>query len=388
VDIVTSYLSLGLRLGRHIDGLVDAYFGPRELAADAESEQPRDPLELVADSVALLEALDGAGLEPQRARWLRAQVVGLETVARKLAGEEVAYEDEVERCYGVRPQRVPEEVFEAAHEELDAALPGSGTVAERYQAWREGDGLQGEALAGVTEKLASDFRARTESLVGLPSGETVDVEYVSDEPWAAFNYYLGELRSRVAVNTDVSLTPTFLTELIAHETYPGHHTERTWKEELLVRERDQHEETILLIGTPQSLITEGIAGLAPEILLGDDEHEVTASYVSGTGVAYDPEVSGAVTQARIPLIDVPGNVAFLLHADGVSAADAEAYLMRWALTSERRAKHAMRFATDPVWRAYGTTYTDGYRLCRDWVGGDPERFKRLLTEQLTPADLM
>jgi hypothetical protein len=388
VDVVRSYLSLGLRLGRHIDGLVDAYFGPRELAEEAESEQPRDPSALVADAATMLEWLDDAGLEPQRARWLRAQVVGLETVARKLAGEEIAYEDEVERCYGVRPQRVPEEVFEAAHEELDAALPGPGTVAERYQAWREGDGLQGEALAGVTETLASDFRARTESLAGLPAGESVDIEYVSDEPWAAFNYYLGELRSRVAVNTDVSLTPTFLTELIAHETYPGHHTERAWKEELLVRERDQPEETILLIGTPQSLIAEGIASLAPEILLGDEEHEVTASHVSGTGVAYDPEVSRAVTQARIPLTDVPGNVAFLLHADGVSVGEAEAYLRRWALTSEKRAKQSLRFATDPVWRAYGTTYTDGYRLCRDWVGGDPERFKRLLTEQLTSADLM
>jgi hypothetical protein len=388
VDVVRSYLSLGLRLGRHIDGLVDAYFGPRELAEEAESEQSRDPSALVADAATMLEWLDDAGLEPQRARWLRAQVVGLETVARKLAGEEIAYEDEVERCYGVRPQRVPEEVFEAAHEELDAALPGPGTVAERYQAWREGDGLQGEALAGVTETLASDFRARTESLAGLPAGESVEIEYVSDEPWAAFNYYLGELRSRVAVNTDVSLTPTFLTELVAHETYPGHHTERAWKEELLVRERDQPEETILLIGTPQSLIAEGIASLAPEILLGDEEHEVTASHVSGTGVAYDPEVSRAVTQARIPLTDVPGNVAFLLHADGVSVDDAEAYLRRWALTSEKRAKQSLRFATDPVWRTYGTTYTDGYRLCRDWVGGDPERFKRLLTEELTPADLM
>jgi hypothetical protein len=388
VDVVTSYLSLGLRLGRHIDGLVDAYFGPRELAAEVQSEQPRDPVELVCDSVELVETLDGARLEPQRTRWLHAQVVGLETVARKLAGEEVAYEDEVERCYGIRPQRVPEEVFEAAHEELDTALPGPGTVAERYQAWREGDGLRGEALAGVTEALASDFRARTESLVGLPPGESVDIEYVSDEPWAAFNYYLGELRSRVAVNTDVSLTPTFLTELVAHETYPGHHTEHAWKEELLVRERDQLEETILLIGTPQSLIAEGIAGLAPEILLGDEEHEVTASHVSGTGVAYDPAVSRATTRARIPLTDVPGNVAFLLHADGVSAENAQAYLRRWGLISEKRAKQSMRFATDPVWRAYGTTYTDGYRLCRDWVGGDPKRFKRLLTEQLTPADLM
>jgi hypothetical protein len=387
VDVVTSYLELGLRLGRHIDGLVDAYFGPPEIAEEAESEDARDPSELVAAAVKLLETVDDAGLEPQRARWLSAQLVGLETVARKLSGEQITYEDEVERCYGVRPKRVPEEVFEAAHRELDAALPGSGPVSERYQAWREGDGLEGDALAEVIEKLVADFRARAEPLFGLPAGESVEVEYVSDEPWAAFNYYLGGLRSRIAVNTDVSLTPTFVTELIAHETYPGHHTERAWKEELLVR-AGQPEETILLIGTPQSLIAEGIAGLAPEILLGNDEQKVTASHLEGTGVAYDPDVSRAVQRARIPLADVPGNVAFLLHADGGSVEDAETYLRRWGLTSERRAKQGVRFVTDPVWRAYGTTYADGYRLCREWLRGDPERFKRLLTEQLTPADLM
>jgi hypothetical protein len=386
VDVVTSYLSLGLRLGRHIDGLVDAYYGPPELAKEAETEEARDPSELLADSVTILEAVDDAELEAQRAGWLRAQLVGLETVARKLAGEQIAYEDEVERCYGVRPKRVAEEMFEAAHQELDAALPGSGTVAERYQAWREGDGLQGDALAQVIAALVADFRARTESLFSLPAGESVEVDYVSDEPWAAFNYYQGGLRSRIAVNTDVSLTPTFVTGLIAHETYPGHHTEHVWKEQLLVR-AGQPEETIHLIGTPQSLIAEGIAGLASEILLGDEEQEVTGSHVSGTGVAYDPDVSRAAQEARIPLGDVSGNVAFLLHADGGSVDEAVAYVRRWGLTSEKRAKQGVRFATDPVWRAYVTTYTDGYRLCRDWVGGDPARFKRLLTEQLTPADL-
>jgi hypothetical protein len=386
VDVVTSYLSLGLRLGRHIDGLVDAYFGPPELAEEAESEGARDPSELLADAVTLLEAVDDAGLEAQRARWLRAQLVGLETVARKLAGEQIAYEDEVERCYGVRPRRVDEDVFEAAHQELDAALPGSGTVAERYQAWREGDGLQGDALAEVIAKLVADFQARAESLFSLPAGESVEIDYVTDEPWAAFNYYQGGLRSRIAVNTDVSLTPTFVTGLIAHETYPGHHTEHAWKEEFLVR-RGQLEETIHLVGTPQSLIAEAIAGLASEILLRDEEQQVTASHMSGTGVAYDPDVSREVQQARIPLDDVSGNVALLLHADGGSIDEAEAYVRRWGLTSERRAKQGVRFVTDPVWRAYVTTYTDGYRLCRDWVGGDPTRFKRLLTEQLTPADL-
>ena len=61
--------------------------------------------------------------------------------------------------------------------------------------------------------------------------------------------------------------------------------------------------------------------------------------------------------------------------------------MRWGLTSRRRADHLIRFIDDPVWRSYVTTYTDGYDLCRDFVDGDPARFKRLLTEQLTPADL-
>jgi len=62
-------------------------------------------------------------------------------------------------------------------------------------------------------------------------------------------------------------------------------------------------------------------------------------------------------------------------------------MKRWALTSDRRAASAVRFMTHPVWRSYVTTYTDGYRICSDFVGDDPGRFKRLLTEQLTPTDL-
>ena len=41
--------------------------------------------------------------EPHRRRWLRAQVLGLHTTAEKLAGVDISFPDEVERCYGVRP---------------------------------------------------------------------------------------------------------------------------------------------------------------------------------------------------------------------------------------------------------------------------------------------
>jgi hypothetical protein len=385
-DVSERYLELGLRLGRHIDGLIDAYFGPPELKQRVDSEELSEPAILARDAAALIEDLDG--LEERRKSWLRAQLVGLETVARRLSGEEIPFADEVERCYGIRPGRVPEVRFESAQEALQDVLPGGGSLAERYQAWRDTDTLEGDQLAGVVDSLGADLRDRTERLVGLPEGEAVQFDYVTDEPWAAYNYYLGGLRSRVAVNTDTPLTPTFLIGLVSHETYPGHHTEHAWKERLLVQEGGQLEESIFLIGTPQSLVSEGIASLAPEMALGEDQQEVVAEHIRGTGVPFDPELSGTVREAARPLEGVGTNVALMLHEDGCTEDEALAYMKRWGLSSDLRARQAIRFMTDPVWRSYITTYTDGYRICKAFVGGDPGRFKRLLTQQLTPAEIV
>jgi hypothetical protein len=385
-DVAERYLELGLRLGRHVDDLVDAYFGPPEIAKRVEQEELRAPADLARDAAELSESLDG--LEERRRKWLSAQLAGLETVARKLAGEEIAYEDEVERCYGVRPQHVPEEQFEEAHRALDEALPGDGSLAERYEAWRESNTLGGDDLARAVDSIAADVRDRTQRLVDLPEGEDVAFEYVTDEPWSAYNYYLGELRSRVEVNTDVSLTPTFLIELVAHETYPGHHTEHAWKERLLVQEQGHVEAAIQMIGAPESLVSEGIATLAAEMVLGDDEERVVAEHVRDSGVEYDPELARAVREAAKPLRTVGTNTALMLHSQGASEDEARAYLKHWGLLSDRRVEQSLRFMTHPVWRSYNTTYTDGYRICSAFVDGDPSRFKRLLTEQLTPADIL
>lgn len=387
MDVVTSYLELCLRLGRHVDGLVDAYYGPPEISDRIDAEELREPASLVEDAASVLASIDDDGLDESRRRWLRSQTIGLETVAQRLAGQEIAYEDEVERCYGVRPRWIDEAVFEAAHRELDEALPGSGSLAERYQAWREEDTLEGDELAEVFQNLSEDFRSRTKALVGLPKGESLEVEYVSDKPWAAYNYYLGGLRSRIEVNTDVALSPSFLVELVAHEAYPGHHTEHSWKELRRVREGGEVEESAQMIGTPSSLVSEGIASLGTEILLGDEEQEITAAHLAGRNVRYDPDLSRAVQEAFAPLGRVRGNAALLVHTRGVTSEEAVEYVMEWGLPSRKRAEQSVRFITDPMWRAYASTYTDGYDLCRNFVGGDPSRLKRLLTEQLTPADL-
>jgi hypothetical protein len=389
---VDRYLELGLRLGRHVDGFVDAYYGPPALADRVAAEPIVVPATLAAQAADLIGDLDGGAGEPElgpaRRHWLRGQVVGLHTSARKLAGVEISYADEVERCYGVRPTMRPEDEFEEAHQRLDAVLPGSGPLAERFVTWREAQAIPADKLRAVIDSLADDFRERTQRTFGLPEGEHVDWELATDKPWSGFNYYLGGLRSRVAINVDLPVLSTSIAHLVAHEAYPGHHTEHTRKEVGLVRNRGHEEETIFLVGTPQCLITEGLADLALEVIAGERPEPVVLEHLRPLGVPYDPEVVAAVSQAGEALNNVRGNVAFLLHEHGAPADDAIAYAERWGLVSHDRAEKMLQFLTDPTWRAYISCYLEGLPLCRRFTGGDPERFRRLLDESLLPSDLV
>ena len=388
---IDAYLELGLRLGRHVDGLVDAYFGPPAIAARVAAEPLRAPAALADDARRLLADVEAdTGLEPNRRHWLAAQLRGMRTTAAKLAGEAIGYADEVEACYGVRPRMAPEDELAEAHRRLDEVLPGSGPLAERYGAWREAQAVPVDVLERAVASLSEDLRERTERLFGLPDGETVEFELVTDEPWAGFNYYLGDLRSRVAINVDLPVLSPTLPQLVAHEAYPGHHTEHTRKEVGLVRRRQQLEETIFLVGTPQCLLAEGLADLGIEVVVSSDQAEraaMAAGHLRPLGVAYDPEVVAAVGVAAEGLGRVRGNAALLLHEEGADVEDAIAYLERWALQPRKRAEKAVEFLVDPTWRAYMTCYVEGLPLCRSFTAGDPARFERLLTEQLTPDQL-
>ena len=394
MSVVERYLELGLRLGRHVDGFVDAYYGPAALADRVAAEPVRPPGELAAAAARLVADLDaGMGadgpdaLGPDRRRWLRAQVAGLHTSARKLAGEAIGYLDEVESCYGVRPAPVPEDRFAAAHEALDEVLPGSGPLRDRYIAWREAHAIPRETLEAAIRSLADDLRERTDRLFGLPEGEHVEWIFDTNKPWSGFNYYEGGLRSRVALNLDLPVLSLSLGHIVAHESYPGHHTEHSRKEVGLVRRRRVLEETIFLVGTPQCTVAEGLADLAVEVAFGPHPEPIVAGHLRPLGIRYDAEVAARVAQATEDLGWARSNAAIALHDGGTDVDDVVAYLERWSLLPRERAAKAVSFMTDPTWRAYGHCYTEGLRLCRGWVGGDATRFEQLVTDQFLPADL-
>jgi hypothetical protein len=211
---------------------------------------------------------------------------------------------------------------------------------------------------------------------------------VRGEPWLAFNEYLGDLRGRVSVNVDLPMSAMELLRCSMHETYPGHQAERSRKEALLVRERGMVEETVALVPTPQSVVTEGIAELAPSVLLEGDGAGAFAAILHDSGIEVDIRHALAVERALEPCRWAEVNAALLLHGAGAGEDDVRAYLERWGLMSADLAAHVVRFLRQPTTRTYLITYPAGRDLCGSYWAGDPERLRHLLTEQVTVRDLL
>ena len=390
MDVVGEYLRLGLAFDRLVRGFVDAWTGPDALRAQVESGPVPRAEDLRRRAADLLRELPSAGLPAARTRWLAAQLTGLECSARVLDGRPVAFVDQVEAYFQVRPALGDEAAYADAHAELDDLLPGDGPLVERYTAYRDAQSVPVDRLAVAVREVSTLLRERARASFPLPDEEVVDYEVVTGKPWAGFNYYLGGFRSTVAVNADLPVGLGALPALIAHESYPGHHTERCRKQ---VAQAGLPEYDLWLVNTPENLLAEGLADLGLAALDLLEWGPVLGELYADLGIAYDGERGQRIARAVAPLGAVRQDVALLLHDRGASVDQAEAHLARWALQSPDRAAKTVSFLTDPLWRAYMTTYVEGERLLSRWLAARPagtpvgERFVRLLDEQLTPAGL-
>ncbi len=388
MDVVREYLLVGLRFDRLVDGFVDAYTGDPALRRQVDDE-PRPHPAALARRARELRAELSALPEPRRG-FLAAHLRALECSGRKLAGEPVGFVEEVEAYFEVRINPGDPEVYRAAHDELDRLLPGAGPVAARLAAHRSRDEIAPGRLEPAVHALSSALRDRVRATYDLPTQETVEYEVVGDKPWSGFNYYLGDFRSRVAINADLGHRMANLPHLVAHESYPGHHTEHCRKEVGLVHSGGQAEQTIFLVNTPACLMAEGLADLGLHAVVGPGWGPWAEEILGDLGLRMDGELAERIEAASVALHGVRQDAALLLHDRGADPEHVVDHLQRWLLVTEPRARQMLRFLSDPLWRAYTTTYVEGYRLLRDWLDAGvetSERYRRLLDEPLTPSGI-
>jgi hypothetical protein len=387
VELGRSYLELVLRFRQLAPTLVEGYTGPPEIAARVESEPQLDPRELASHA---RELQHFAEHEPEldRREWLGAQLAGVATACSWLAGERLSYCELVKRCHGVNVTVLPEEQFELAHRRLDLVLSGHGTVRERYQTWVASQFVPAALLESGLRALADELGQRSRAIFDLPEGEEVIFELVSGKPWAGNADCLGRLRTRIAINTDLPIASLRLLELVSHEAYPGHHAEHACKDAELIAGRGRLELAAYVYPTPQSLLSEGIACLALDALLGDEAEEIAARCLQPLGIPHDVEVAAAVREAQRSLLGGTSNIAIMLDEERMTTEQARAYARRWMLEANDQVDRSVKSLEDRVWRPYESCYPAGLEVCRSFTAGDPTPYRRLLHEQLTPARLL
>jgi hypothetical protein len=138
-------------------------------------------------------------------------------------------------------------------------------------------------------------------------------------------------------------------------------------------------------------MAEGLADLGLEAAVGAGWGPWAAEVLADLGLRLDGDLAERVSAAAAPLNRVRQDAAIMLHDQGASSDDVVAHLQRWSLVSHDRAVQQLRFLTHPLWRAYITTYVEGYDLLARWLHARPaeqsvaDRFVRLLDEPLTPG---
>ncbi|WP_288816665.1 DUF885 domain-containing protein [uncultured Gordonia sp.] len=390
--LVAEYLRLGLAFDRLERGFVDAYTGDPALKAEVENASAPDPARLADRARGLLADLPGA-LDAARAEFIGAHLRALECSARKFAGDDVGFIDEVRAYFDVDIAMADPDRYRQAHADLAEALGVPGATGDElrdiYAAHRRADEIPPERVDECVRAFSSALRERVRSAYPLPDNEIVEFEVVTDKPWSGFNYYLGNYRSRVAINADLTQYMSSLPALIAHEAYPGHHTEHCRKEQLLVG-AGHDEQSIFLVNTPQCLMAEGLADHALAAIVGPEWGTWAQEIYADLGLRFDAGRAMGVGRATAGLLGVRQDAALLLHDRHADADTVAEHLRRWLLAPEERARQMLRFLTSPLWRAYISTYVEGYRLLEAWLEQADDRaaaFGRLLDEPLIPASL-
>ncbi|MFI6314139.1 DUF885 domain-containing protein [Nocardia fusca] len=390
--LVIEYLRLGLAFDRIEEGFVDAYTADPRLRQEVENAPKPEPRELARTAARLRAELPNAGLTAQRSEFIDVHLRALECSGRKFAGDDIGFIDEVRAYFDVEIAPGDPADYQEAHRRIDEVLGGSGPLAERMAAHRKADEIPPDKLEACVEAFSGALRELVRARYPLPDHEHVTYEVVGDKPWSGFNYYLGNYRSTVAINSDLRQHMANLPRLISHESYPGHHTEHCRKEAGLVA-AGQAEQTIFLVNTPQCLMAEGLADLALRSIVGPGWGRWAQEIYADLGLRFDGERAERLAEASGQLLGVRQDAALMLHDQGKDADDVAAFLERWSLTTPDRARQSLRFLSSPLWRAYISTYVEGYRLLGGWLDratdedDRADRFRRLLDEPLIPSAL-
>jgi len=397
--IAEGYVKLALELDLYDPDYVDAYNGPEEWkpAARKIAKAESLPVEYFQrESVRLIAGLDKVhcdsldDLEIRRAVYLRVHLWALKARVDLLAGRQMSFDEESRALYDVTAQRRDEDYFGRILGELEYLLPGEGDPVNRYQEYRKGFIIPKDRINAVLTEAMAESRRRTRHWIPLTDDEQLKIEYVHDQPWGAYNWYLGNGRSLIQVNTDMPIYINSAVMMTAHEGYPGHHVQSILIETHLAQNKKWPEYTLFPLFAPSALLFEGGANYGVDLAFPDDERlafERDVLYPLAGLDAAKAEHFNRVQRLTKKLGGVSTEVGRQYLDRRMSELEARAWLMEFGLYTATRAAQEISFYDR--YRSYIVNYYWGEDLVRRYFekktgcDDDAERRWKLLTELFT-----
>lgn len=397
--IARDYVQLSLEAGERDPGYVDAYYGPPEWKAAARAG-PRSATELERAASVLLDRLAALSvprdlLIQRRHAFLAAQLVAARTRLAMVQGRRFSFAEEARGLYGAAPEIRPLAEYDPVLERIARLVPGQGPLAERVEAFQNRFTIPRDRLDAVMRAAIGECRARTLRHIALPLGEAFALEFVTGQPWSGYNWYQGQYRSLIQINTDQPVRLGRAVDLGCHEGYPGHHVYNVLLEQRLARGRGWVEYFVYPLHSPQSFIAEGSANYGIDLAFPGEERlafETRALYpLAGLSAAGAAEYL-ALQEAMRELSGARFTIARDYLEGRLTREQAVTLTERYQLVSRSRAEQSVAFTTQ--YRAYVINYGLGRDAVARFIeaaGPDPaarwRAMEELLSEPTLPADL-
>jgi len=406
------YVKLVLAVGQHDPDYVDAYYGPQEWRKEAQaskravSDIDRDAADLLKQVAARAPGEEAEELVQLRHAYLTRQLEALRARVAMLQGTRLRFDEESKALYDVVAPTHTAADFEKVLGEIDRALPrrsgsqaSEASLVERYDEFRKEFVIPPDRLDRVFKAAIDGCRSRTLEHIQLPPGESFTVEYVTKKSWSAYNWYQGNYRSIIQVNTDLPIYIDRAIDLACHEGYPGHHVYNALLEKHLMRDRGWQEFSVYALFSPQSLIAEGTANFGVDVAFPRPERLAFEEKVLFPAAGLDPSRASRYYDvlALVEQLVYAGNEAARRYLNGEIDAQAAAdWLEKYGLYSRPRAEQRVHFMDQ--YRSYVINYNLGKDMVAAYVaarGGTPDQsswrwdvFEDLLSSPRLPSGLI
>lgn len=402
--LAENYVKLGLTIGQYDSDFVDAYYGSDSLKPLTEKQDlfPKDSLlksvsSLRSELQEISKSLnDSAKL---RAAWMSKQLLAFDRRIRIFSGEFQSFDEESQELFGIAAPVYPEAYYKNLLDSLDKLLPGQGNVQSRFQILANQFIIPKNKLDTIFKVTIAEARRKTKEHYELPANESFSIEYVNNKPWSGYNWYQGNFKSIIQINTDTQIFLERVIDVGSHESYPGHHVYNMLLEKNLYRDKGWVEISLYPLFSPQSFIAEGSANYGVDLAFpAESKMEFIKEKILPLA-----QVDTANISLYFKALAIRSNLNYARNEAGrgllngsMDEKQALDWMIKYCLYNEETALKSISFIRK--YRSYIINYNYGMDLVKQYVetnsGGDNSINKRwkvfgeLLSNPVLPGSLL